>query len=283
MPWIRVSVAVPGSEAEAAGACLEGLGAVAVTWCDAGDAPLFEPLPGALPDLAAWPEVRAVGLFGLDVELAGIRAAFPGREVGIDFVGDEDWQGNWRRHAEIRRFGRLTIAPSHLEVNATVATVLRLDPGGAFGTGAHPTTRLCLAWLAGQPLAGRRVLDYGCGSGILAIAAALFGARATAVDHDPQALDVTRRNALGNGVTLEVRRTGGFAPAGYDVVVANILAGTLVAEAGRLEEAVPAGGRIALAGVLEEQAESVVAAYPGIAFDAPRAMAGWVLLHGERG
>ena len=135
MPWIRVSVAVPGSEGEAAGTHLEGLGAVAVTWCDAGDAPVFEPLPGALPDLAAWPEVRAVGLFGLDVELAGVRSAFRGREIGVDFVKDEDWNGNWRRYAEIRRFGRLTVAPSHLEVTATDATVLRLDPGGAFGTG----------------------------------------------------------------------------------------------------------------------------------------------------
>lgn len=282
MPWIRVSVAVPGSEGEAAGACLEGLGAVAVTWCDAGDAPLFEPLPGALPDLAAWPEVRAAGLFGLDVELSRIRSAFRGREIGIDFVGDEDWSGNWRRYAEIRRFGRLTVAPSHLELTASDATVLRLDPGGAFGTGAHPTTRLCLAWLAGQLLEGRAVLDYGCGSGILAIAAALLGARATAVDHDPQALDVTRRNALGNGVTLEVRGAEGSAPGGYDVVVANILAGTLVEEAGRLEEALTAGGRMALAGVLEEQVEAVVAAYPAIAFDAPRAMSGWVLLHGAR-
>ena len=282
MPWIRVSVAVPGSEGEAAGAHLEGLGAVAVTWCDAGDAPVFEPLPGALPDLAAWPEVRAVGLFGLDVELAGVRSAFRGREIGVDFVKDEDWNGNWRRYAEIRRFGRLTVAPSHLEVTATDATVLRLDPGGAFGTGAHPTTRLCLAWLAGQPLEGRSVLDYGCGSGILAIAAALLGARATAVDHDPQALDVTRRNALANGVTLEVRAAGGFAPSGYDLVVANILAGTLVAEANRLQEARAAGGRIALAGILEEQVDAVVAAYPAIAFDAPRAMESWVLLHGGR-
>ena len=282
MPWIRVSVAVPGSEGEAAGACLEGFGAVAVTWCDAGDVPLFEPLPGALPDLAAWPQIRALGLFDLEADVAGIRSAFRGREIGIDFLGDEDWNGNWRRYAEIRRFGHLTVAPSHLEVTATDTTVLRLDPGGAFGTGAHPTTRLCLAWLAGQPLAGRRVLDYGCGSGILAIAAALLGARATALDHDPQALDVALRNALGNGVALEVRGAEGSAPSGYDVVVANILAGTLVAEADRLQEALPVGGRIALAGVLDEQVESVGAAYPAIAFEAPRAMAGWVLLHGER-
>ena len=282
MPWIQVSVAVPGSEGEAAGASLEGLGAVAVTWCDAGDAPLFEPLPGALPDLAAWPEVRAVGLFGLDVGLGRIRSAFHGREIGIDFVGDEDWRGTWRRYAEVRRFGGLTVAPSHLEPTGSDATVLRLDPGGAFGTGAHPTTRLCLAWLAGQPLEGRAVLDYGCGSGILAIAAALLGARATAVDHDPQALEATRRNALANGVTLEVRPAEGFAPGGYDLVVANILAGTLVAEAGRLQEGLSSGGRIALAGVLEEQVDAVVAAYPAIAFEAPRAMAGWVLLHGER-
>ncbi|MDE0351030.1 MAG: 50S ribosomal protein L11 methyltransferase [Gammaproteobacteria bacterium] len=283
MPWIRVSVAVPGSEGEAAGAWLETVGAVAVTWCDAGEAPVFEPLPDALPDLAAWPHVRAVGLFGLDADLGGVRSGFRGREVGIDFVGDEDWKGNWRRYAEMRRFGRLTVTPSHLEPPGTDSTVLRLDPGGAFGTGAHPTTRLCLAWLAGQPLAGCAVLDYGCGSGILAIAAALLGARATAVDHDAQALDVTRRNALANGITLEVRPPGDFAARGYDVVVANILAGTLVAEAVRLQEALRPGGRVALAGILEHQVDAVVAAYPAIAFDTPRAMAGWVLLHGGRG
>ena len=205
MPWIRLAVGVPGAGAEAAGEALEALGAVAVTWLDGGDAAILEPARDAAPDLAAWPEARAVGLFPLQADLGAVRRRFAGRPLRVDFLADADWSRRWRRHVEPRRFGNLTVAPSHAE--GLAGTVLRIDPGGAFGTGGHPTTRLCLAWLASLPVAGRSVLDFGCGSGILAIAARLLGARsATAVDRDPEALAVASRNAARNGVSLDLAR-----------------------------------------------------------------------------
>ena len=316
MPWIRLSVGVPGPDAAAIGDALAALGAVAVTWLDAGDSAILEPAPGALPDLPAWRQARAIGLFALDTDLRALRERFAGRPVAVDFVADADWVGRWRRHVEPRRFGALTVAPSHAPDADLEGTVLRLDPGGAFGTGGHPTTRLCLAWLASMPMAGRSVLDYGCGSGILAIAAKLLGAtRVAAVDRDPQALAVTRHNAARNGaarngaarngaarngaarngVTLEVASSDAFwartragssagseARRGFDLVVANILAGTLITEAARLRSSMTAGGRIALCGLLPEQVGAVVEAYPDVAFDAPRGMAGWTLLTGRR-
>ena len=296
MPWIRLSIGVPGPDAEAIGDALEALGAVAVTWLDAGDSAILEPAPGALPDLPAWREARAIGLFPLDTDLGALGERFAGRPVAVDFVADADWVGRWRRHVEPRRFGALTVAPSHAQDADLEGTVLRLDPGGAFGTGGHPTTRLCLAWLASMPVAGRSVLDYGCGSGVLAIAAKLLGAtRVAAVDRDPQALAVTRHNAARNGVTLEVASRDAFwarsrvgSPAGsearraFDLVVANILAGTLVTEASRLRSSMTAGGRIGLCGLLPEQVGGVVPAYPEVVFDAPRAMEGWALLAGRR-
>ena len=292
MPWIRVSVGVPGADAEAVGEALEALGAVAVTWLDDGnpailESAILEPAPDAPPDLAAWPEACAAGLFPLDADLAPVRVRFEGRPLRVDFVSDADWSARWRRDLEPRRFGTLTIAPSHAPLADLPGAVLRLDPGAAFGAGGHATTRLCLAWLASLPLAGRSVLDFGCGSGILALAAKLLGAeRVVAVDHDPVALDVARTNATRNGVDIEVRPSdageSGRPFDVFDVVVSNILAGTLVAEAPGLRSSLSRRGRIALSGVLEEQADDVTAAYADVAFDAPRRMEGWVLLSGRR-
>lgn len=283
MPWIRLSVGVPGAGAEAAGETLESLGAVAVTWLDGGDPAIVEPAPGAAPDLAAWPEARAMGLFPLEADLGAIRRRFAGCPVRVDFLADADWSRSWRRHVEPRRFGALTVAPSHAAGGLT-GTVLRMDSGGAFGTGSHPTTRLCLAWLASLPLAGRSVLDFGCGSGILAIAAKLLGAGSvTAVDHDPQALAVARRNGARNGVALDLAARDTFEPGGrFDFVIANIVAGTLVDEAPRLRASLSPGGRLALCGLLPGQVAEVAAAYPDVRFDAARAMDGWALLPGRR-
>ena len=281
---MRVAVGVPGVDAEAAGETLEAVGALAVTWLDGGDAAILEPKPGTVPDLRAWRDVRAVGLFPVDTDVSAVRACFVGRPIDVDFVADSDWAARWRRHVEPRRFGALTVAPSHAPAAGLGGTVLRLDPGGAFGTGGHPTTRLCLAWLASAGVAGRSVLDHGCGSGILAIAAKLLGAaRVVAVDHDPQALAVTRDNAAVNGVGLEVASNDGFDPGPpFDLVVANILADTLIAKAPRLRSCLAADGRIALCGLLPEQADGVARAYPDVVFEAPRGMEGWVLLAGRR-
>lgn len=283
MPWIRLSVGVPGAGAEAAGEALEALGAVAVTWLDGGDAAILEPAHDAAPDLAAWPEARAVGLFPLEADLGAVRRRFAGHPLRVDFLAEADWSRSWRRHVEPRRFGNLAVVPSHAS-EGLAGKVLRIDPGGAFGTGGHPTTRLCLAWLASLPVTGRSVLDFGCGSGILAIAARLLGARsATAVDRDPEALAVASRNAARNGVSLDLAGSEAFEPDGpFDLVVANIVAGTLVAEASRLRASVAPGGRLALCGLLPEQVAEVAAAYPDVCFDAARAMDGWALLSGRR-
>ena len=284
MPWIQLSVGVSGADAQVVGEQLVELGALAVTWVDAGDEPLLEPALTGPPQLDAWHDARAVGLFALDADLSRVHARLRGHAMDVDFVEDRDWSGSWRRYTAVRRFGALTIAPWDAEVDAAARPVLRLDPGRAFGTGGHATTRLCLAWLASLPLAGRSVLDFGCGSGILAIAAKLLGAsRVIAVDHDAAALAVTAENAGRNGVEVGIESAEGFAadPC-FDVVVANILARTLIELAPRLGGGLRPGGRIGLSGVLLDQGDGVVAAYPDIAFERVRSMEGWALLGGRR-
>lgn len=282
MPWLRLSGSVPGHAAAALGEQLLALGAVAVAWSDDGDAPIIEPKPGAPPDLAAWPTARVEGLMPLEAELAGARQAFAASPVQVDFVADRDWSETWRRFAPTRRFGPLAVAP--LDAPAPSApVVLRLDPGMAFGTGAHPTTQLCLDWLAARPLAGKTVLDYGCGSGILAIAAGLLGAdRVVAVDEDPQALTATRQNAGRNGAHVEAVHADAHCAAPFDVVVANILSETLVALAPRLIASVAGGGEVALSGILAHQSDRVAAAYAaqGLAVSTAAENDGWALLHG---
>ena len=282
MPWMRLSGSVPGHAAAELGERLLALGAVAVSWSDDGDAPIIEPEPGLPPDLAAWPVARVEGLLPLEAELAGAREAFAACSMQVDFVADRDWSETWRRFAPTRQFGPLAVAPLDAPPPAA-PVVLRLDPGMAFGTGAHPTTQLCLDWLAARPLAGKTVLDYGCGSGILAIAAGLLGARrVVAVDEDPQALAATAQNAGRNGVRVEVVHADAYCPAPFDVVVANILSETLVALAARLTASVANRGELALSGILAHQSERVAAAYAaqGLVVSALAESDGWALLHG---
>ena len=323
MPWIRIEIGASGRFAEAVGERLSTLGAVAVTYLDDGDSPLLEPDPGAMPDLDAWPAARVAGLFEVDADLSAVRSAFPDRRVDIEFLADEDWLNAWRRFSAVRKFGRLTIIPSEQHATDVAGSdalgpcstrdpgpeagramptgqapvVLRLDPGLAFGTGSHATTRLCLEWLAARNMRSRSVLDYGCGSGVLAIAAKLLGAEhVVGVDHDPQALTATEANAARNGVCFAVEhsseflqredRSGGVAEGAtqrFDIVMANILSGTLVELAPRLSASVAPGGALVLGGVLADQADEVVRAYPDFEFRAPKRLEEWVLLHGEHG
>ena len=321
MPWIRIEIGASGRFAEAVGEKLSALGAVAVTYLDDGDCPLLEPDPGAMPDLDAWPAARVAGLFEVDADLSAVRSAFPDRRVDIEFLADEDWSNAWRRFSAVRKFGRLTIIPSEWHATNVAGSdapgpcstrnpgpeaggatppgqapiVLRLDPGLAFGTGSHPTTRLCLEWLAARDMGARSVLDYGCGSGVLAIAAKLLGAeRIVGVDHDPQALMATEANAARNGVGFAVEHSGAFLQRAdqsgsdaegtnvpFDIVMANILSGTLVKLAPRLSANVAPAGALVLCGVLADQVDEVVSAYPEFAFRAPKRLEEWVLLHGE--
>jgi ribosomal protein L11 methyltransferase len=202
-------------------------------------------------------------------------------------LADQAWERVWLEDFRPMRFGRrLWVCPGGLPAGDADAIRIELDPGLAFGTGTHPTTALCLEWLDGQDLAGCSVVDYGCGSGILAVAAAKLGAaHVVAMDIDPQALIATRENALRNRVagTLTVTGEPALAPRSADVLLANILAGPLVELAPRFAEALVPGGRLALSGLLPEQADAVTAAYrPWFHIETTTTRDGWVLLSARR-
>lgn len=270
-------------------ACL-ALGAIAVSLTDGGDDPVLEPGPGEMP---LWPELRMLALFGQSADprmMAAVLTAvlgLPDGSIRIEALADRAWEREWLRDFRPMRFGRrLWVCPGGQQAPDADALVLELDPGLAFGTGTHATTALCLEWLDGQPLAGRRVLDHGCGSGILALAALRLGAAAaTAFDIDPQALQATaenaRRNRLEAGLTIAATAASIRGP--FDVVLANILAGPLVELAPALARCCAPGGSIALAGLQDAQSPEVARAY-GPWFDiGPAARRdGWTMLAGRR-
>jgi ribosomal protein L11 methyltransferase len=270
-------------------------GASSITFTDAGDNPVLEPQPGEAP---LWSETRISGLFSPDADLAALEDELL-RSLGIETLprheieqlADRDWEREWLRDFAPMRFGsRLWVCPGGSTVDDPDAVIVRLDPGLAFGTGTHATTALCLEWLEGLSLAGRSVLDYGCGSGILAVAALrLGGSHAAAYDIDPQAITATRANADRNGVAERLMAT--LEPAQfeshYDIVVANILGGPLIEMAETLCNYLPDGSLLALSGILSQQADDVMAAYGRwIEFDAPaeRTQDGqtWVRLTGRK-
>jgi ribosomal protein L11 methyltransferase len=257
---------------------------------DAGDEPLLEPAPGTAP---LWRDVRVTALIPADLagselrtRIAAAIAPRPCPPLVTSALAERDWvRESLARFAPMRFGTRLCVCPSWCEPPADAQVVVTLDPGVAFGTGTHPSTALCLEWLDAAPLSGVRVIDYGCGSGVLGIAALALGAAAVdAVDIDPQAraaaLDNAGRNSVGE--RLAVHAPGApLAPAA--VLVANILAGPLVELAGTLSGLLGSGGRIALAGITAGQVEEVAAAYGrAVAWAPPRARGDWALLHGVR-
>ncbi|PYC28405.1 50S ribosomal protein L11 methyltransferase [Aquipseudomonas alcaligenes] len=291
MPWLQVRLAITPQQAETYEDALLGVGAVSVTFMDAEDQPIFEPDLGTTP---LWSNTHLLALFEADTDPANLIAHLelltgaPLPEHQIEHIEDQDWERSWMDNFQPMRFGqRLWIVPSWHAAPQPEAVNLLLDPGLAFGTGTHPTTALCLEWLDGQDLTGCTVLDFGCGSGILAIAALLLGAsQALGTDIDPQALEASRDNASRNGI--DPARFPVYLPADLpqqpaEVVVANILAGPLVSLAPQITALVKAGGRLALSGILAEQAEEVRAAYAG-AFDLdPTAIKdGWVRISGVK-
>ncbi len=264
-------------------------GAEAVSFLDAADSPILEPGPGETP---LWPETVTVGWFkdSTDIEpaKAALRVAMPeGEALQFDsqLIEDQDWVRVWLEHWPPQKFGeRLWVVPREKrhEVTDTAATIVLLDPGLAFGTGTHPTTALCLEWLSTADLKGKTVLDFGCGSGILAIAALLLGAKsALCVDIDPQALTATQNNARVNGVDhrLVTLLPADFEPCAYDVVLANILANPLRQLAPLLAQCAKPGATLVMAGLLDSQAADVRAAYPQwFSFDADVSREGWTRL-----
>jgi len=198
-----------------------------------------------------------------------------------------DWEREWLKDFRPMAFGRrLWVCPGGFEVDAMDAVVVRLDPGLAFGTGTHPTTALCLEWLDSTNLKGCRVLDYGCGSGILAIAALLLGAEsAVGFDIDPQAITASRQNAQRNGVADRLTTTtqGAALTGKFNVLLANILASTLIDNAASISALLKRGGLLALSGILGNQIDAVRSAYRGsVQFAASRTKDDWVLLTGQR-
>lgn len=240
---------------------------------------------------AWWPVSRLTALFepGRDPEAALAAAAgalgLPApAQLRFD-VADRDWVAATRaQFAPIRVTDDLWIVPTWCEPPRAEAVNVLLDPGLAFGTGSHPTTHLCLAWLRGSVAAGASLLDYGCGSGILAIAALKLGAScATGIDIDPQAVQASDANAKLNGVDVEFALPNRLGARQFDVVVANILANPLRLLAPLLAAHCRSGGRIALSGILEPQADAVIAAYaPWFTISRWRTSEGWVLLAGVR-
>nr|MBF0682394.1 50S ribosomal protein L11 methyltransferase [Pseudomonas sp.] len=291
MPWLQLRLAIAPEQAPDLEDALLGVGAVSVTFMDAEDQPIFEPDLGTTP---LWSKTHLLALFEEDVDEANLLAhlqllvggTLP--EHQLERIEDQDWERSWMDNFQPMRFGRrLWIVPSWHAAPEPDAVNLLLDPGLAFGTGTHPTTALCLEWLDAQDLQNQQVLDFGCGSGILAIAALLLGARqAVGTDIDNQALEASRDNAGRNGIDPE--RFPLYLPEALptgqaDVVVANILAGPLVALAPQITAQVRPGGRLALSGVLAEQAEEVRNAYSeAFTLDPTAEKDGWVRISGVR-
>ena len=290
MPFLSLEFDLGGTDPDAADNACFAAGALSVTLHDARDDAVLEPAPG---EVRLWPATRVAALFPAEASSAEVLIDLAAR-LGIDagriearFVADRVWEREWLRDFHAMRFGRrLWICPHHERVDAAEAVVVRLDPGLAFGTGTHPSTALCLEWLDGAALAGRSLIDYGCGSGVLAIAAARLGAAPVhAFDIDPQALVATRDNAAANDVAAVVQTCASVEelPASADVLVANILAGTLCELAAALAARVRPGGWIVLAGILEAQADTVTSAYaPWFDIGIYGRRDGWVALAGKR-
>jgi ribosomal protein L11 methyltransferase len=294
MAWAEIRIGVSREDTTVAEEALEALGALAITLEDDADNPVLEPDPGATP---LWPTVQVRGLFEAgvdrDVVVAGLQSV-PGADRPQNLrwrdVGDQDWERAWLDRFEPMQFGRhVWIVPTGMSLpddahHDEEIVEIRLDPGLAFGTGTHPTTALCLEWIDGHDFEGTTVVDYGCGSGILAIAAALKGARKVlCVDTDPQALLATGENSRRNAISERVEtflpdEFPAGAPAS-DVVLANILAGPLIERAPVISGLTRPGGHIVLSGILQEQAEDVAEAWSPFAETTRRTgQDGWVRL-----
>lgn len=277
------AAAVPRAEA-----LLELAGAETIALRDAADDPVLEPEPSTTP---LWPTVVVVAQFRADAVLDPLRevlrSACDASGFAAHAITDAGWEAGMRQSFAARAFGeRLWLAPADDDRRPSGRVTIRLHMGYAFGTGQHPTTALCLEWLDRHVRPGATILDYGCGSGVLALAALALGAEhAVAIDNDTQALAATSANAALNGMTerLFVGTPESLPNATFDLLAANILAGPLVAHAALFAERVRPGGALVLSGVLEKQAERVAAAYRA-AFSTFEIVSldGWVRLSARR-
>ncbi|GIU27595.1 50S ribosomal protein L11 methyltransferase [Shewanella sp. MBTL60-007] len=270
MPWIQLKVDTDNQHADALSDMLMELGSLSITYEDGKDTPIYEPTLGETP---LWNHTVITALFEADYDLAPVVTMLKGLPyLGDNFshkieqVEDKDWEREWMDNFHPIKFGdRLWICPSWREIPDPTAVNVILDPGLAFGTGTHPTTALCLEWLDGLDYSNKDVIDFGCGSGILAVAALKLGAeRVTGIDIDYQAIEASKANAERNGVEDKLDL---YLPEDQptdlqaDILVANILAGPLRELAPLIAEKVKPGGLLALSGLLQEQAEELSAFY----------------------
>jgi len=291
MAWQQFSIITDEDTAPKIAAYLEKQGAVSVTYMDAEDEPVYEP---AIGETKIWTNTQVVALYELDVDIERVKALvlkkfrnYELRDCCIENIEDQAWERAWMEYYQPMKFAdKLWVCPTGQEQHEDNTVCLTLDPGLAFGTGTHPTTALCLEWLASHDLSDKVVIDYGCGSGILAVAAVLLGAKvAHAVDIDPQAITATQSNALKNGVADKINcyLPEQFAPLQADIVLANILAKPLIEMSSAISALVVAQGALVLSGILAEQAESVMTAYQAnISFNTPVQQEDWIRLDGSR-
>ncbi len=289
--WLQLALAAVEHTSEHLEDALLAAGAIAVTLQDAGSQPVLEPAPGETP---LWSHTRVTGLFDAQTDIQAVKQTLSlalGPTVLAEYrtqsLEDRDWVRAWMEDFHPMRFGqRLWVCPRHQSPPDPEAINLWLDPGLAFGSGTHPTTALCLHWLDQAALAAKTVLDYGCGSGILAIAAAKLGAsQLWAVDIDPQALQATDSNAANNKVQSQIQA---MAPESLptlqvDLLLANILASILMGLAPYFATLVAPKGQLVLSGILDHQAAAVEAVFaPWFDFGPPRQQEDWILLEATR-
>ncbi len=292
MPWIQAHLIIPKEKASIAELVMETIGAVSITFGDAQDEPVLETLPD---EVKLWSLVKLTALFEFSPGISDqvrqqVNQAFNrdiSQQLDIEVLQDQEWERAWLEYFKPLKFGdHLWICPTGQKVEQPNAIIIDLDPGLAFGTGTHPTTALCLEWLDQQQPTGKTVIDFGCGSGILAIAALKLGAEhATGIDHDPQALIASRDNAEKNHVSdrLTVMKTAQQNLEKADILIANILAGVLVELAETIASLVKPGGLIILSGILPGQAAEVADTYKQFFTMEPSVEKNdWVRLQGQR-
>ncbi|HKY69810.1 MAG TPA: 50S ribosomal protein L11 methyltransferase [Gammaproteobacteria bacterium] len=287
MSWVELAFETTPLQAESISERLFHLGALAVTFYDQGDNPILEPNPGETP---LWGKVRCVGLFEKDTKFLALKKALAATletPITEKLISDQNWVDSFKEHFKPMQFGpNLWICPTNTAPTAQDAITVTLEPGLAFGTGTHPTTKLCLEWLAKHPPKLLTVIDYGCGSGILALAALALGAKTVlAVDHDPQAITSTQNNLKLNNKSdpLKTYLPQDLPKISSDLILANILANPLITLAPIFADLIKTDGTILLTGILEGQQEAILKAYaPWFSFMPIIRLQEWVLLVGTR-
>ena len=292
MSWHQISITTDKKTAAEVSDFFSEIGAVSVTYMDAEDQPVYEPAPG---ETKIWNQTKVIALFELDAEPELVKTLlftkFKDKNLTHWFqeiLADQTWERSWMEHYHPMKFGNsLWVCPTGQEKTEANTTCMVLDPGLAFGTGTHATTALCLEWLADHDLKNKIVIDYGCGSGILAVAALLLGAKeAHAIDIDPQAITATIANAEKNNVLNKIKcyLPEQFKPFQADIVIANILAQPLCELSESISALIKPSGQLVLSGILKEQAKSVVSAYTqhNIQIQTPTIQQDWCRLNGTK-